>query len=1090
MVSAAQKKRHLGRRAFVGTVVLILLGLVVWFAPTLLVHSPFWARVLDSVGAPAGLHVATGHVALGWTAPIVLEDITVSDQDGVLLARIASVRSDHSLWALVTHRDDLGRIHLEKPHLNVSMRLDGSNLEDVVTRLVAQPQSSGTVRVELQIDNGSIAVQDATRPRNATGRNGNTVESTGLSVQAPPDPHGTTAQPTAASVQLDTINALVSLSPSNDSDGTATIKQCNIHGGKGTGRLAASFAWRSVDAALDWNVEVHSDNLPLSVVALVARRWSEDLELDGRLSGDLSVQRQAAAKQLDIRVSRAAADDLVVAASQLGSGATALHHATLSGEISASDRDWLARQIKFDCDAGHLLLDGHLPAPGGDDLASLPAWISSMTETSGELRAEGELDFAAMARIAPRLLRVRDDTTIESGGAQFRVTGTVGAQGSRLVGQLESRAISARRADRLITWDAPVILQIDARQEAGSWKLDKLVCRTEFLNVAGQADSKQGSADLRCDLDQLMTRLEQFIDIGEFRASGRSNGHVSWQKSSDHEYALDATGQMTDFVWNVASVQVREPVINLTLKGQWDSASGGGRFSDITLQTQSLATRGVDLTIVPEGEGHRIKGSVLFRTNLDQLRQGWQIASAPVNWRLHGDAQGQASFDHHAGVTAAQWSVQLDGAMLARKKSLRTGGTPSVTPVGSTAQWEPVWQEPEIKLSGQGHFGWNDVTAHFTELRITASEQLELAVAGAIAQPQGQCQVDLQGEVAYDLASLSQRARKITGVPLEVTGRDKQHFSIRGPLFDGAQAAAGLSSTTPRGLVPDQLVAECGLGWRAANYLGIVLGAGVVRAQLHDHIVETEPIELPISGGKLRLMPHIQLDQDQVVLTVDPGPILTDVEITRAMCAGWLMYVTPVAAGATSARGTFSVTLNRAVIPLGSPEAADVQGTISVADGQLGPGSTARIIMGVANNLKQVLRPDLSRTFAPEGAWLTIPPQQIRFHVHDGRVYHDGLEMRLGDIAIRTHGSVGLDQSLAVVAELPIQDGWIGTSRNLAVLKGQIVEVPLHGTLSAVRVDTRGLDGLAQRVLQNMASRTIERELNKGLKQLFGGGSR
>jgi len=103
-----------------------------------------------------------------------------------------------------------------------------------------------------------------------------------------------------------------------------------------------------------------------------------------------------------------------------------------------------------------------------------------------------------------------------------------------------------------------------------------------------------------------------------------------------------------------------------------------------------------------------------------------------------------------------------------------------------------------------------------------------------------------------------------------------------------------------------------------------------------------------------------------------------------------------------------------------------------------------------------------------------------------GRVYHRGLEVWAGrDVMIRTHGSVGLDQTVALVAEVPIQDAWIERERSLASLRGQSLQVPISGTLGEPRMDSRAIQQLASQLLRGAAQQAIGDELNRQINKLL-----
>ncbi|OHB85765.1 MAG: hypothetical protein A2V98_23275 [Planctomycetes bacterium RBG_16_64_12] len=105
----------------------------------------------------------------------------------------------------------------------------------------------------------------------------------------------------------------------------------------------------------------------------------------------------------------------------------------------------------------------------------------------------------------------------------------------------------------------------------------------------------------------------------------------------------------------------------------------------------------------------------------------------------------------------------------------------------------------------------------------------------------------------------------------------------------------------------------------------------------------------------------------------------------------------------------------------------------------------------------------------------------------DGRVYHKDLEFVFPDLVIRTYGSVGLDQSLAITAEMPIPPKWLGNDALVnSALRDQLMRVPIGGTLSKPKIDQKALDRLSQQFLQKAARNVLEDGLNRGFERLFG----
>jgi len=103
-----------------------------------------------------------------------------------------------------------------------------------------------------------------------------------------------------------------------------------------------------------------------------------------------------------------------------------------------------------------------------------------------------------------------------------------------------------------------------------------------------------------------------------------------------------------------------------------------------------------------------------------------------------------------------------------------------------------------------------------------------------------------------------------------------------------------------------------------------------------------------------------------------------------------------------------------------------------------------------------------------------------------GRVYHKDLELVFPDMTIRTHGSVGFDRSLSILAEMPVPPKWIGTNTLGTALEGQKIQLPIGGTLDQPMIDRRELDKLAAQFIQNAAGKVLQQELGKQLDRLLG----
>ncbi len=348
--------------------------------------------------------------------------------------------------------------------------------------------------------------------------------------------------------------------------------------------------------------------------------------------------------------------------------------------------------------------------------------------------------------------------------------------------------------------------------------------------------------------------------------------------------------------------------------------------------------------------------------------------------------------------------------------------------------------------------------------------------------------MQLDGQVSYDLQRLTDRFGQ--SLDLKMAGTSQQPFSFRGPLRTSSSAQRYVS-TSPDETVQTSLVTEAvaasKLGWDSARIHGFEIGPGELDLQLREGVMSFAPVDVTVSGGRVAITPELDLRQEPMLLHIPAGLVAERVHISPEMCHRWLKYVAPLVADATAVEGELSVTLEDSTIPLSSPTAGRIRGLLDVHSVQIGPGGLTQQLLLLADQVKDLMeRRPLTSQPRTRQQWVRLPAQQVVFHVQDNRVYHDGLQLVADDVVIQTSGSVGLDQSLSMMATVPIQDEWIGSDRWLSALKGQTIQVPVGGTLSNPRLDSRAIDQLAKQFLSGAATRLLEQEVGRGLERLLG----
>lgn len=359
----------------------------------------------------------------------------------------------------------------------------------------------------------------------------------------------------------------------------------------------------------------------------------------------------------------------------------------------------------------------------------------------------------------------------------------------------------------------------------------------------------------------------------------------------------------------------------------------------------------------------------------------------------------------------------------------------------------PTLREPSVRVQVRGHYDRSADLLRIEQLRID-SQVVGCEGEGRIAALMGSRDLSLGGKVRCDMEKLTVLLRPMIGSGVQITGKEERPFRIEGSLA--------------------ALTAEAGLAWKSASAYGLQIGPAEVRASLGGGWLRVQPVEANANEGRLRLEPSLRLDPAE--LHAARGTVLDRVRITPAMCASALGYIAPALAGATEAEGQVSLTLDHARAPLANPSASDVAGKLAIHSARVGPGP-------LVHELAVLLR-------APPNV-CAIRESVVPFHLVNGRVHHRDLELIFPELTVRLSGSVGLDGSLALIAEMPIPPKWLGSNRMSAALAKQTVKLPIGGTLDRPKLDEKVLRAASVQFLREAGGEMLRQELEKQLDKLI-----
>ncbi len=311
---------------------------------------------------------------------------------------------------------------------------------------------------------------------------------------------------------------------------------------------------------------------------------------------------------------------------------------------------------------------------------------------------------------------------------------------------------------------------------------------------------------------------------------------------------------------------------------------------------------------------------------------------------------------------------------------------------------------------------------------------------------------------------------------MQIAGNQARTFALEGRLTGSPASPDAWRNVT----------GDLGLGWSGMNLYGLAVGQGEIVAHLADGQVVTKPIDVAVSEGRLTLTPVARLTPAPAELYVSRGPLLTNIHLSPDMCKRGLKFIAPIVAETTVAEGRFSVTMDGGRIPLADPRAADLAGHMAIR-AQVKPGPVAHEFMALVNEIMSVVR---QGNFQPPGdqtgALVSVDTSDIEFRMVDRRVYHRNLKFVVGTVPITTYGSVGVDdESLAMVAEVPIQANILGRDLSFGALEGKALQIPISGTLAKPQIDRGVLRQLTGQLLQNVTRGVLTNELGKQLERLL-----
>ena len=518
------------------------------------------------------------------------------------------------------------------------------------------------------------------------------------------------------------------------------------------------------------------------------------------------------------------------------------------------------------------------------------------------------------------------------------------------------------------------------------------------------------------------------------------------------------TARGRELVWARGTETWSEPVWNVTLDDlQWHFAPAALRLAKGIVQTSSVSGQFQSLEWDRSAGGVGLQGGTSMRVDLEtttrkliavgliQPTDGVPQGELIVRGVGRSDGTGE-SFNMTFDVATLRWALRNSDASETNRRT--------VHPIGRV--------RGELLGMREGNGTWRA-----EKLRVAVGDALSTEVSGYWKLSDADRPFAVTGTYSYDLAKLRSWWMTLPN-DIEVDGAFSQPLSLKGAwpasrsLIEAAAEWEGFAD----------------LAWNRVDSFGFHAEPGKTRVELQQGIVAARRTTVRWENGGAEIEPRLIFASGEPVLELVAPTRVDRLSLTPAMCAAWLQYVLPLAAETARAEGELSLDVARCRIPIGQWPKAEIEGTLVIHRGKIGPSNEVKGAFSVLQLARLLDGRDAERAGAD---WIELPAQEVACQLRDGKVRHRGLRMRLGPMALASDGQVGLDETIDVALRLRFPKDVVENQPLLAGFRDREIEVPLQGTLKKPKLKGDALQSFSKRLFEGSANEFLRR----GLDNLF-----
>jgi hypothetical protein len=524
-----------------GVMIAVFIAVVVGI-PMVIQNRSFVVSLINRNAGIAPMRVDLSGIDGGWLRPFRIQGLRLIDDRGAELVKIAEIETELNLLSAIGNYHNLKTITVRNAEIDLDVQPGTTNLEEAFRPLLSQPNNTNSNTPATNRDAssagfiGRIRIAEAiVHARDSVDRTAWDIKITEADIPLP------TPEQSIPPMTLVGVLTQTAVQPGE----AAAWGQFSVR----TQPIATDPSVSAAAPALRMNVA--TNGMPLHWISLVKRRLP-DLPID-RLYGQATVQADVeftGSNAIMAIVQTAQLDQLqVVAPAILGERGASLNQIRLSGDFSLFQNRISTRGAKLDCDVGSLVAKADIALPSVSPSLMRP-WLED-----SEIDIQGTLDLPRLANVAPDLIKTQDQVQLLSGNATLSMIQRRNRRGedmNTLVAatplppscsyQLQLGNLAANMQGKTIRWDQALQAGVDVIGKENGTPSFKVDCDSEFCQIDGSGDLKDGSITAQVDLDKMEQRLSQWFVLPLESLSGSARASLAWKL--DEGNRLEANGSL------------------------------------------------------------------------------------------------------------------------------------------------------------------------------------------------------------------------------------------------------------------------------------------------------------------------------------------------------------------------------------------------------------------------------------------------------------------------------------------------------------------------------------------------------------------